>query len=75
MPRCYKKKKIEIYSEEDLKDGNKLIKEENYPVAVITERFAIPDQTLRDQLNCKTKKLNRVFTETQEVRIKSVIQS
>ena len=74
MPRSYQKKKVEIYSKKDLEEAIKLIREEGHTVATITERFGIPDQTVRDTLIRTNKRPNQVFGDELEAKLKQLLE-
>ena len=74
MPRSYQKKKVEIYSKKDLEEAIKLIREEGHTVATITERFGIPDQTVRDTLIRTNKRPNQVFGDELEAKLKRLLE-
>ena len=74
MPRSYQKEKVEIYSKKDLEEAIKLIREGGHTVATITERFGIPDQTVRETLIRTNRRPNQVFGDELEAKLKRLLE-
>ena len=74
MPRSYQKRKVEIYNKKDLEEAIKLIREEGHTVATSTERFGIPDQTVRDTLIRTNRRPNQFFGDELEAKLKRLLE-